>query len=57
MYVEMLVNATMGADGSESSCHLDAPPEKVNITEAGDIYAWLRLVAEFFANSGGFEQW
>jgi len=28
---------------------LDAPPEKVNITEPGDIYAWLRLVAEFFA--------
>ena len=57
MYVEMLVNATMGADGSESSCHLDAPPEKVNITEGGDTYAWLSKVAEFCATSGGFEQW
>jgi len=57
MYVEMLVNATMGADPSESHYDLDAPPEKVNITEGGEIYAWLRLVEEFFANSGGFEQW
>ena len=57
MYVEMLVNATMGVDPSESHYDLDAPPEKVNITEGGEIYAWLRLVEEFFANSGGFEQW
>jgi hypothetical protein len=57
MYVEMLVNATMGASAFENNSDLDAPPERVNITEGGDTYAWLSEVAEFFANSGGFEQW
>jgi hypothetical protein len=57
MWVEMMVNAMLGADLTESHCDLDAPPEKANITEGGEIYAWLWLVAEFFANSGGFEQW
>src|SRR5665213_2295254 len=55
MYVEMLVNATMGASAFENNSDLDAPPERVNITEGGDTYAWLSEVAEFFANSGGCE--
>ena len=57
MYGEMLVNATMGASDSESDTDLDAPPEKVNITEGHDLYEWLSVIAAFFAKSGGFEQW